>query len=598
MTRETNMNDPNVPPVPQTSLPPLTSLIKPEQVAKLINLDERGKAQCYHGVSKLWEQITSKPPDSPEYQIAHRKLAEVTSNIRLSIKKFQNDNVAAAQAAQAAQTAQTAQGTQEVHATEAAQATQEGQQNGPAPPNHGQQSSLQQASTGAAQNQSSEHFSAKVLQLVQNQSFLVPPYISQQGQEQSHIWSRDARLKFAHHLQKHENAKAGIFELSKTGATRQKEGRPFSPEELVQLNNRKNRYQQAVREAEDYVAKFRTQQANLKAGAAGNPNRDLNQDPGMQLQNIEPPQVTAASQALQQRSDHQGQPHTVSSALDAARNQSNPGSRAAGSPQNVGQNPGQPLGHSNFNLGKNPSGQANLVQQNNQHVNQVATAGTGPAPPHNVPQQNPNPQPTASQGPQPLTYRAALAQTAHNYAQPNYPQSASQSSTHAHPQIGSREHIGNRDSQNPSNLKFPIPKELKVTPPAPIPMGPARPTLTGGPDNGATSSLSQPAIQKHPGYVLEGEGERVLSKKKLQELVRQVTGGGVEGEEGETMSAEVEEVSLTELLASGDYPYAHMTPDSSPGCRRFCRSSRRQCKSSRQAPSVDLPRGARYPTYP
>ena len=76
-------------------------------------------------------------------------------------------------------------------------------------------------------------------------------------------------------------------------------------------------------------------------------------------------------------------------------------------------------------------------------------------------------------------------------------------------------------------------------------MGPARPTLSGGPNNGATTSLSQPAIQRHPGYVLEGEGERVLSKKKLEELVRQVTGGGVEGEEGETLSAEVEEVRFT-----------------------------------------------------
>ena len=56
--------------------------------------------------------------------------------------------------------------------------------------------------------------------------------------------------------------------------------------------------------------------------------------------------------------------------------------------------------------------------------------------------------------------------------------------------------------------------------------------------------MGQPAIQRHPGYVLEGEGERVLSKKKLEELVRQVTGGtGGEGEEGESLTAEVEEVS-------------------------------------------------------
>lgn len=60
--------------------------------------------------------------------------------------------------------------------------------------------------------------------------------------------------------------------------------------------------------------------------------------------------------------------------------------------------------------------------------------------------------------------------------------------------------------------------------------------------------MGQPAIQRHPGYVLEGEGERVLSKKKLEELVRQVTGGtGGEGEEGEGLTAEVEEVRSSSI---------------------------------------------------
>jgi transcription initiation factor TFIID subunit 12 len=67
--------------------------------------------------------------------------------------------------------------------------------------------------------------------------------------------------------------------------------------------------------------------------------------------------------------------------------------------------------------------------------------------------------------------------------------------------------------------------------------------------------MGQPALPRQPGYVLEGEGERVLSKKKLDELVRQVTGGG-EGLGGEGLSAEVEEV-LSE----------HSTPLHHFGCR-------------------------------
>lgn len=559
------MNDPSAPSGPQHSLPPLTSLIKPEQVSKLTNFDERNKAACFHGVSRLWEQITSRPPDSQEYQIAHKKLAEVTSNIRTSIKKYQADHaVQAAHAAQAAQATQGAPTTQEVHTLEGGQAqgiysqlpqaqtaksqlspAHVAQQTGTAPPNQGQQALPQSVST-TAPSQSADIFSAKVIQAVQSQSFIVPPHITQQGPEQDQVWLREARLKFARYLQKREIGKVGLQDINKTATTRQKEGRPFTTDEATQLTIRKNLHTQAIREAEDYITKFRNHQAALKAGVSANPNHDANQDPGVEAQNAEQAHVAATSQPTQQRTEYQGQPHTVSSALDAARNQLASGSRGAGSPSNAGQNAGQQLGHSNMNPAKNSQGQADLAHQSSPHVNQTVTAGTGSAPPQFNSSQNtqPNstPQSATSQRPHPLSHEAAMNKTAQLHAQPNYQPPASQPSTHAHPPIGNREHIGHRDSQNPNNLKFPIPKELKVPQPTPIPMGPARPTLTGGPSNGASTSLSQPAVQKHPGYVLEGEGERVLSKKKLQELVRQVTGGGVESEEGETLSAEVEEV--------------------------------------------------------
>ena len=91
-------------------------------------------------------------------------------------------------------------------------------------------------------------------------------------------------------------------------------------------------------------------------------------------------------------------------------------------------------------------------------------------------------------------------------------------------------------------------KTLQVTPLAPVQMGPARPTLSGGPSTGAMGPMGQPGIQKHPGYILEGEGERVLSKKKLEELVRQVTGGS-DGDGAEVLDPDVEEVS-TQLKIS------------------------------------------------
>ena len=53
--------------------------------------------------------------------------------------------------------------------------------------------------------------------------------------------------------------------------------------------------------------------------------------------------------------------------------------------------------------------------------------------------------------------------------------------------------------------------------------------------------MGQPAIPSMPGYVLEtSEDGRVLSKKKLHELVREVCGPGGD----EQLTPEVEEVSI------------------------------------------------------
>lgn len=60
-----------------------------------------------------------------------------------------------------------------------------------------------------------------------------------------------------------------------------------------------------------------------------------------------------------------------------------------------------------------------------------------------------------------------------------------------------------------------------------------------GPTNGAPGPMGQPVISRPPPFQLEGEGDRVLSKRKLDELVRQVTGGSEEA-----LTPEVEDVSI------------------------------------------------------
>lgn len=102
--------------------------------------------------------------------------------------------------------------------------------------------------------------------------------------------------------------------------------------------------------------------------------------------------------------------------------------------------------------------------------------------------------------------------------------------------------------------KLPIPKTLPdraMQIPAPVAptggIGTGRPTFTGGSGVGG-GVMNQPALAKTPAYTLEGEGERVLNKKKLDELVRQVCGGTAEGQEGNLLAPEVEEVSFSSTM--------------------------------------------------
>lgn len=98
--------------------------------------------------------------------------------------------------------------------------------------------------------------------------------------------------------------------------------------------------------------------------------------------------------------------------------------------------------------------------------------------------------------------------------------------------------------------------------PQPVSLGggivPGRPTLTGG--GGIVGGvLGQAAIAKVPAIQIEGEGERVLNKKRLDELVRQVCGGTAEGHEGNLLQPEVEEVMSFFLSRNSSWLYFALT---------------------------------------
>ncbi|KTW27694.1 hypothetical protein T552_02134 [Pneumocystis carinii B80] len=84
--------------------------------------------------------------------------------------------------------------------------------------------------------------------------------------------------------------------------------------------------------------------------------------------------------------------------------------------------------------------------------------------------------------------------------------------------------VSGQIAQNPNaHTSFekmpPIPEVLNVKLPVPVSIPPSRPTLTSG--YTTTPLMSTPGISKPPQYDIDN-GNRILSKRKLQELVKQI----------------------------------------------------------------------------
>ncbi|KAL6945272.1 hypothetical protein ACO0QE_002721 [Hanseniaspora vineae] len=91
--------------------------------------------------------------------------------------------------------------------------------------------------------------------------------------------------------------------------------------------------------------------------------------------------------------------------------------------------------------------------------------------------------------------------------------------------------------QSPPNI--PLSDHVQAKELEPVPYNSGRPTVTGGAANGM-ASVNTPAMVKIPPY--EVEGDRVMSKRKLRELVKTV--GVDEGDGSTTVDGDVEELLL------------------------------------------------------
>jgi hypothetical protein len=245
---------------------------------------------------------------------------------------------------------------------------------------------------------------------------------------------------------------------------------------------------------------------------------------------------------------------TVNAAIEAARNQQMGGGRPAmqmNMPISQAQQAGNQNVPSNTAMGQpNVKVEAGLPAPINTAVTQVQRGSLGgqgvqtASPQSAVPRSAGIPQSAATQQgqgqgqvPQALSQTDALHQAARSYS--NQTPSV-MGHSHPNPSVP-------RD-QNVITNKMPIPKHLPeraAAPPTPVTMSQSRPSYTGGSNNVGNGVMSQPVIGNPPGNgPMSGSQDTILQKNKLDELVRQVTGGGNGLEGGQGLAPDVEAVCV------------------------------------------------------
>ena len=358
-------------------------------------------------------------------------------------------------------------------------------------------------------------------------------------------------------------------------------GSPLSAEEQRQIEEKKKQFKTVADEAQKYVLSFRKQQelinqVRAKAGGGSVPGSQGSGQPMRPQPNSQQPnQVnTQPSNASLQTSQA-----SISGAYEAAKKeqaaaagripgatgmaptapQSQPGQIASSSgpqPTGVQSHPVAAQIKTEAGVQPQPHQPAN-INTNLQNVKPGITTPT----PTSARIQTPQTANPISGAPRALSHQKALEeanrQRANSTAGAVLTQpatgtpaggvgvigaAAQQGHPHAHP-------TQNQQHQSLTG-RMPIAKNLpeKATlPPQPVSIGggitSGRPTYTGGSGIGG-GVMGQPAVNKVPAIQMDSEGERVLNKKKLDELVRQVCGGTAEGQEGNMLLPEVEEVSF------------------------------------------------------
>ncbi|KAI0160204.1 hypothetical protein GGR57DRAFT_456688 [Xylariaceae sp. FL1272] len=543
-------------------------LLRPEHMRTFGYLDAADKAKYEAGLKQLWAKVDSTPPDSPEHLSAKHKIAEFSRMVLEKMKKLYN-----MQQQQRQQQGQQSAGAQS-QPLPAAPA--------PAPTNPAarpQSSAAAATATTSAPGPANTTPPKHIMDHVQKFPWNIVPVPPQYNTpEQASKFLQETKAQYARALITMETTKGTLRRIEGMINERQAKNPAVDNKDLAE---QKAKIQKNYTDAASFVQKIRGQISGQSSGAQGT-------TAAQQPRGSQPMQPTNSGGVA---STHPMQDATasVTAAMNAARaahrgsvggvppiQQSQPQTQPASQQPQTPATPATPSTNAPGQAPQSvpvPNAQVKIEPGvNQQHPPPVHTALTA-ASSANLPSagtpthasarvqtpQSAQPPASATAQPRPLSHAAAVirANSSSNIGQagsassgglgnnntngpaPMVNNATPSAHTHAHPQPATT-----------LTSKLPIPKvlpEKAQMPPVPVATGggntPGRPSYGGGSSAGGVQN--QPVLPKIQVPQYDTEGEHVLSKKKLDELVRQVCGGGSPGADGNYLTPDVEESVLS-----------------------------------------------------
>lgn len=556
-------------------------MFKPHEMDSL-PLSDAEKLKYKEGLTRLWNTVQNSPQASQQQQEASRKIADFSAQLMSKIRSnmqrppSQASSMGAMPASQGASTTQ-AGPDQGMAASAGSPPASAGGQPGAAPATVGAAANVPGQQPQQGNRPLGPGISPQLRQHAAEVVAYAPQDIVDQGPEAVVQWLNTRRDKYGASMMRAQQMTGVIRENGAKLRGLQQKG-TLTPDEkrvLNELSTRLTQAQQHQGQAKSIADSIRKEQAAIKEarglsnGAA--PDVPVNQAvrPGQQ-----PGSNANAAQPNSAVEGPKGQPAGVAGRMSGANAQAGqqpPQPTQAPQPSPVTASQAAPAQQIKIEPGMS---QVQVPPPVNTGIATAAAAAGMPSagtPTQNTARMPPTPIQTATPtagAPPSLNHSAALNLANQNRASQQPAGIANQTQLQGTPQgaggtpssagvMGStaqqaghpHAHPGQQQPQTTLANKMSIPRQLPESatrPPQPVSLSiggvtPGRPTYTGG---GGTAGgvMGQPILPKIPQVQMEGEGERVLNRKKLDDLVRQVCGGQSEGQEGNALTPDVEEV--------------------------------------------------------